>query len=137
MVDDDFWGEVDDVDYSKIKVSDLLKKEKDSIIYEYAFGDSWDHDIILEKIVENGTTKNIPTCLAGKNNYPPEDCGGIWEYSDMLEILKHPDHEEYEEYVDGLGEGFDPKYFNKIEIENTKLRMFRIILKEETAYNNL
>ena len=116
MDDDDFWEEMDNVDYSKIKISDLLKKEKDKIIYEYDFGDSWEHDIILEKIENNGMNKNIPTCLTGKNSCPPDDCGGIWGYSEMLEILKHPDHEEYEEYVEWLGKEFDPKYFDKNEI---------------------
>ncbi len=116
MADDDFWEEMDNVDYSKTKISDLLKKEKDRIIYEYDFGDSWEHNIILEKIEENGMNEIIPTCLTGKNNCPPEDCGGIWGYSDMLEILKHPDHEEYEEYVEWLGKEFDPKYFDKNEI---------------------
>lgn len=116
MADDDFWDEMDNVDYSKIKISDLLKKVKDRIIYEYDFGDSWGHDIILEKIENNEVHKNIPICLTGKNNCPPENCGGIWGYYDLLEILKNPDHEEYEEYVEWLGEEFDPQYFDKKEI---------------------
>ena len=122
MDDLDFWDDADTVDYSKIKISDLLKKEKDKIIYEYDFGDSWEHDIILEKIEDNGAHQNIPTCLTGKNNCPPEDCGGIWGYSDLLEILKHPDHEQYEEYVEWLGEEYDPKYFDKNEI-NERLKL--------------
>ena len=116
MADDDFWDDMDNVDYSKTKISDLLKKEKDRITYEYDFGDSWEHDIILEKIENRGLEKINPTCLTGKNNCPPEDCGGIWGYSDMLEILKHPDHEQYKEYIEWLGEEFDPKYFDKNEI---------------------
>jgi hypothetical protein len=40
----------------------------------------------------------------------------IKKYSDMLEILKQTDHEEYEEYIEWLGEDFDPKYFDKDEI---------------------
>jgi hypothetical protein len=51
MQDDDLWDEMDNVDYKKMKVSDLLKKEKEKIVYEYDFGDSWEHDIILEKIL--------------------------------------------------------------------------------------
>lgn len=116
MADDAFWGEMNNVDYSKIKLSDLLSKEKDKIIYEYDFGDGWEHDIVLEKIETNVKDKYIPTCLAGKNNCPPEDCGGIWGYLDMLEILKHPDHEEYEDYIEWLDEEFDPKHFDKAEI---------------------
>jgi len=121
VAEDDFWDNMSNVDYSKIKISDLLKKEKDKIIYEYDFGDSWEHDIILEKIKDSGLKKIISTCLTGKNNCPPEDCGGIWEYSDMLEILKHPNNERYEEYVEWLGEEFDPKYFDKNKI-NEMLR---------------
>ena len=116
--DDDFWDEMDNVDYSNIKVSDLLKKEKDKIIYEYDFGDGWQHDILLEKIEKNGVNENIPICLTGKNNCPPEDCGGIWGYLNILEILKHPEHEEYEEYIEWLGGDFDPKYFDKNEIND-------------------
>jgi len=116
MTDDDFWDEMDNVDYSKTKISDLLIKEKDKIIYEFDFGDSWEHNIILEKIDKNGTNKNIPICLTGKNNCPPEDCGGIWRYSDMLEILKRPDYELYENYIEWLGDEFDPNYFDINEI---------------------
>jgi len=122
MADDDLWDEMGNVDYSKIKISDLLKKEKDRIVYEYDFGDGWEHDIILEKIEDKGMNENIPICLTGKTNCPPEDCGGIWGYSELLEILKHPDHEDYEEYVEWLGDEFDPTYFDKNEI-NEKLKM--------------
>jgi hypothetical protein len=45
MVDDDLWDEMDNFDYKKMKILDLLKKEKEKIIYEYDFGDSWEHDI--------------------------------------------------------------------------------------------
>lgn len=103
MADDDLWDEMENVDYSKVKISDLLKKEKDKMIYVYDFGDNWQHNIILEKIENKGVDKKIPICLTGKNNCPPEDCGGIWGYYNMLGILKHPDHEEYEDYVEWLG----------------------------------
>jgi len=116
MQDDDLWDEMDNVDYKEMKISDLLKKEKDKIVYEYDFGDGWEHDIILEKILPPDNNTKHPICLTGKMNCPPEDCGGIWGYSDMLEILKDPDHEEYESYIEWLGEEFDPTYFDKDEV---------------------
>ena len=121
ILDDEYWEEMYNVDYSKMKISDLLKKEKDRIIYEYDFGDGWEHDIILEKIENNGVNKIIPICLTGRNNCPPEDCGGIRGYYGMLEILKDSAHEEYEEYIVWLDGEFDPKYFDKNEI-NDKLK---------------
>lgn len=116
MEGDDFWEEMDNVDYKSIKISDLLKKEKEKIIYEYDFGDGWEHDIILEKLLPIDDKINYPVCLKGKMNCPPEDCGGVWGYSGMLEILKQPDHEEYESYIEWLGDEFDPEYFNKDEV---------------------
>ena len=114
--EDMFWEDLDNVDYSNIKISDLLKKEKDKIIYEYDFGDGWEHDIILEKIDPDIKYKDLPVCIAGKNHCPPEDCGGVWGYEDLLYILKNPDHEDYEDYMEWLGGDFDPKYFNKNEV---------------------
>jgi hypothetical protein len=116
MRGDDLWGEMNNVDYKKMKISDLLKTEKEKIVYEYDFGDSWEHDIILEKILPRDPTLKYPICLTGKMNCPPEDCGGIWGYSDMLEVLKDPEHEEYESYIEWLGDEFDPEYFDKNKI---------------------
>ncbi len=111
---DDFtWEELGHVDYQEMKVLDLLINEGEKIIYKYDFGDGWKHDVILEQILpgeENELMK--PICLAGKMNCPPEDCGGISGYSDMLEILKNPDHEEYESFIEWLGAKFDPEHFN-------------------------
>jgi len=121
MQDDDFWGDLDNVDYKNMKISDLLKNEKEKIVYEYDFGDGWEHDIILEKIVPAESHTHYPICVAGKNNCPPEDCGGVWGYANMLEVIKQPLHEEYENYMEWLGEEFDPEYFDKDEV-NALLR---------------
>jgi preprotein translocase subunit Sss1 len=121
MKDDDFWDDMNNVDYKKMKISDLLIKEKDKIDYEYDFGDGWMHDITLEKILAPDDKIKYPVCLAGKMNCPPEDCGGVWGYSAILKILKKPDHEEYENYIEWLGEKFDPEYFN-IDKVNKLLR---------------
>jgi hypothetical protein len=116
MKDDDFWDDSYSVDYKKMKISDLLAKEKEKIIYEYDFGDSWEHEVILEKVLPLDEKMKYPVCLAGEMNCPPEDCGGVWGYADILKILKHPDHEEYESYMEWLGDDFDPENFNIIEV---------------------
>jgi len=114
--DDDTWDEMDNVDYKRMKISDLLKTEKQKIKYEYDFGDGWEHDVILEKILVRDEKIKYPICIAGKMSCPPEDCGGSWGYADMLEILKNPAHPEYKEFVDWLDEDFDPEYFDKEEV---------------------
>lgn len=100
----------------KTLLSDMFKAEKDKLNYEYDFGDSWNHEIVLEKILEVDATKDYPLCVAGKGKCPPEDCGGVWGYADLLEILKDPKHEEYEDMCEWLdiekGSDWDPKEFN-------------------------
>jgi hypothetical protein len=51
---------------------------------------------------------------------PPEDCGGVWGYMNLITILKDPEHEEHDTYVEWLGlesgEDFDPKEFSLEEV---------------------
>ena len=125
MQDDDFWDDYDNIDYKGIKISGLLSEEGERIIYEYDFGDGWEHNITLEKILPVDNEAKYPVCIAGKMNCPPEDCGGIWGYYRMLEALKNPEDEEYEDYGEWLGDDFDPAYFDKEEI-NRKLAKIQV-----------
>jgi hypothetical protein len=124
MVGDDLWGDMDNVDYKGIILSDLLKNEKDKIVYEYDFGDGWEHDIILEKILPVESTQAYPFCLDGKMACPPEDCGGVWGYESMLQAIQDPKHEEHEEILDWLGDDFDPKYFDAAEVNASFKKLF-------------
>lgn len=112
-----------EVDYTndsrKVKLDKILRGEKSKIQYEYDFGDGWIHEILLEKILAPNNQPQIPKCIAGKRNCPPEDCGGVWGYSNILEILKQPDHEEYESYSEWLGEEFDPELFDMDKINKS------------------
>lgn len=112
------WDNGDDIDIrkKKVKVSDLLQSEKDKIVYEYDFGDSWMHNIKLEKILPYDKTQKYPVCVAGKMNCPPEDCGGVWGYAHLLEVIGNPEHEEYADYEEWRMEDFDPEYFNVDEV---------------------
>lgn len=108
------------VDSKKIKLSELLKTEKQKIKYTYDFGDDWEHLIVLEKILEKEGSKKYPACIDGKRACPPEDCGGVWGYEELLEIRKDKKHPEYKEkIVDWLGEDFDPEYFDIKETDES------------------
>ena len=69
---DDFWDDLDNVDYKKDKtcIFDLLNALKESIIYEYDFGDSWEHEIVLEKILPVDPQQTYPICLDGRAKRP-------------------------------------------------------------------
>jgi hypothetical protein len=61
-----------------------------------------------------------PVCLGGQRACPPEDCGGFGGYEDLLEILRDPDHPEYEERLEWVGGAFDPEVFERGRV-NRKL----------------
>lgn len=89
--------------------------------YEYDFGDGWSHQIVVEKIMPCESGQTYPVCLDGAGACPPEDCGGVPGFYDMLEVLKNPKSEEYEEISEWLGDSFDPTLF-EIEEVNRELR---------------
>jgi hypothetical protein len=97
------------------KIADYFSLENQSAHYTYDFGDNWEHEIKLEKILPR-EDKKYPICIDGKRACPPEDCGGVWGYEEFLEIIKDPDHEEYEEMLDWVGGEFDPEHFDTKEV---------------------
>jgi len=107
-------------DYYKIKISDILKKEKDELVYIYDFGDRWTHDMVLEKILNISAHEKVPVCLDGENPCPPDDCGGIHGYYYIMEILKNPDHEYYEMYKEG-----EDYYIRHFDIDEINKRLQR------------
>ena len=95
----------------------------DTLTYEYDFGDSWQHEIKIEKILTPEQNQRYPVCLAGKRACPPEDCGGFPGYQRLLRILRNPKHKEYEDMLDWIGGDFDPEAFDLVEINKTLWRL--------------
>ena len=64
--------------------------------------------------------QQLPFCVKGALNCPPEDCGGIWGYYRMFQILGNPAHEEHEDMLEWVGEDFNSEMFDLEDI-NRKL----------------
>lgn len=111
-------------DEKKFHLSDLIHAKGDWLTYEYDFGDSWRHKVVVEKVLPDAPSKTI-TCLAGARAGPPEDCGGISGYYHLLEAMDDPKHPEHEELINWLGESFDPEAFS-IENVNFLLRSIKL-----------
>jgi hypothetical protein len=92
---------------------------KTKFLYEYDFGDSWEHEISVEDILPAIGSEQLAVCLGGKRACPPEDCGGPGGYAGMLEILQDKSHPEHEERVGWLGDDFDPERFDLDETNAT------------------
>lgn len=101
--EDDFFGE-EMLDAEKTLINSFLKVPKDKLVYEYDFGDSWGHTILLEKILED-TILPKAICVKGAGACPPEDCGGIFGYYHMMEQVNKKGSKEGAEFREWLGMG--------------------------------
>jgi hypothetical protein len=102
-----------DRDERKATLAQIAPGEGAQFGYEYDFGDSWEHHITVEKILPpDAAAGTAALCLDGARACPPEDCGGIWGYQDLLKILKNPKHPEHKSMKDWLGRSFDPIAFD-------------------------
>lgn len=116
--DDDWMMDMQE-DASKFTIGSLLNRVKSKIKWEYDFGDSWVHEITLvEKQAVDDNEMVKVQLLKGSGACPPEDCGGIGGYRHLLNVLKNPDDEEYEEMIEWLGGRFDPKSFSLTAARN-------------------
>jgi len=100
-------------DEESVLLGQVVARAKQKFVYEYDFGDSWEHAIVAEKMLPIDPLAKYPICLAGARACPPEDCGGIHSYYDILDALKASKKtEEQKELLEWLGKGYDPECFD-------------------------
>jgi hypothetical protein len=94
----------------------VLGKVGAKALYTYDFGDGGEHAIVVEKVLPPDPAGHYPICVDGKLQGPPEDCGGVPGYYNLLEALRDPDHEEHEDQLGWVGGEFNPEAFSVDEI---------------------
>jgi len=95
-----------------VRLSSVLGRVGAKAIYTYDMGDSWEHGIVLEKRLPADPHTTYPACTSGQLACPPEDCGGIGGFYDLLDALGDPTHEQHEELQDWVGDEYDPDAFS-------------------------
>lgn len=132
MINDEFYSapEVDETDQRKearhYQIGQLIKRGKTSFLYEYDLSDGWEHEVTVEKIrpIPELDARQLPLCLEGENATPPEECGGIFGYYELMSILKDPTHDAYDEMREQYGD-IDPKAFDNAEVNQALKVLFR------------
>lgn len=99
-------------DERPVRLNQIAASPKAKFKYEYDMGDGWRHEITVEKILPAEPGKKYPVCLEGALACPPEDCGGIGGYYNLLETVRDPKREDHEEMREWLGDDFDPNAFD-------------------------
>lgn len=104
----------DGLECGRYRLGDLIKKNGRSFIYLYDFGDSWEHELVLEDSRYLDPELHFPiVCLEGERACPPEDVGGVSRYEEFCKAMNDPRHEEHESYMEWIGGSYDPERFDR------------------------
>lgn len=113
-----------DRDEQAVALNEVLRKAKDKLTYEYDYGDSWEHEIVLEKLLPNTEGSLLIRCTDGKRAAPIDDCGGIYRFERLVEAYTDPKDTIYKEAHYWLGKNFDP---DRVDLDAINKRLTKII----------
>jgi hypothetical protein len=108
----------------EITALDKVARTRSKFEYEYDFGDCWIHGLEVEKVVAPEPGVFYPRCIAGERACPPEDCGGIYGYDQILEAVRDRENAPDSELLEWVGDDFDPAAFNVGEVNEALARRF-------------
>jgi hypothetical protein len=125
IVGERYYGQPDDFDEvvfdeGGVTLASTLGTRIKRFAYVYDFGDDWEHEIVVEKVIAGNAGSERPLCLAGRRQRPPEDCGGPCGYQQFLEAIGDPAHEEHQAMLERVDGSFDPELFD-LEVVNRAL----------------
>lgn len=87
-----FMGFMSRVQYQnseKTSLEMVLQPHGDRLKFEYDYGDSWTHDLWVKGARDYAPYEEpVIKLLKAHGACPPEDCGGVWGYADLLELNK-------------------------------------------------
>ncbi|MBI5382942.1 MAG: plasmid pRiA4b ORF-3 family protein [Opitutae bacterium] len=92
-----------------VTLADLDLEHRARFSYGYHFGEGWQVEIQVEKTLAMQKGVRYPTCVAGERMGPPEDCGGIDAFHDMLACIQDPHTDLGREWLEWLGPGYEPE----------------------------
>jgi Plasmid pRiA4b ORF-3-like protein len=109
-----------------ITLNQIASRRGSTCIYEYDFGDGWEHLVVVEDELPIETVKDpLPRCIGGERACPPEDCGGPHGYTELLNALRNPRHPSRDEYRQWTGGGFNPERFDLEHVNRALLAALR------------
>ncbi|MEW9053606.1 MAG: plasmid pRiA4b ORF-3 family protein [Neobacillus sp.] len=94
-----------DIRQERFTALEEILPECTEVIYEYDFGDSWEHMITLEKVIKSKEFQ--ASYIEGNGERPPEDVGGTWGYEEYLRTManeEHPMHDEMKVWAENQRE---------------------------------
>lgn len=69
------------------QVAALFTTRNHTALYEYDFGDDWRHTVRLVAVARRDFKLRYPRCVGGARACPPEDCGGVHRFSEIVAAI--------------------------------------------------
>jgi hypothetical protein len=110
------------IDESETSLCQVARRKGNQLVYTYDFGDNWEHEVLVERI-DQCSVPAVPRCIGGRNACPPEDCGGVFGYLNLLESLTDPNNPNHDEARDWVDEDFDPKRFDVATVNSLLMKL--------------
>ena len=131
----DEWDDLETLPGWDTKLSFYLHEPGQWLEYEYDFGDGWVHDVLFEGLLVKEKGSKYPKCLGGERACPPEDCGGVPGYYELLAILNDPGHEDHQEMLAWLKGHLKNYYpYNPDEFRVEKVRFSSPATRRKKAF---
>jgi hypothetical protein len=119
---EDDWGAKPRRDAAKVCLRDVLKPRKTTIDYLYDFGDGWEHRLTVTGVRPGDPTVAYPRYVGGEKNAPPEDCGGLPGFYDLLDAMTDTEHPNHADVIELAG-AYDPDKLDELSIKQALLRI--------------
>ena len=126
---DEDWGTAPRKVASRTRLRDVLSPGTTTIDYTYDFGDNWEHRLIVSDVRPGDPGTAYPRFIGGERDCPPEDCGGMPGFYEMLEARADPTHPEHAEISEWLDE-YDP---DELEVFPIEVALGRIAARRNAA----
>lgn len=113
---DEDWGTEPRKNAEKVRLRDVLKTKNTAIDYVYDFGDYWEHLITVTNVRAGDQQLSYPRYIGGEGAGPPEDCGGIPGFYDLLAARDDPDNADHDQAAEYLDD-YDPNLIDELPIK--------------------
>lgn len=113
---DEDWGTGPRKEAAKVRLREVLKPGMTRIDYLYDFGDEWEHVIRISEVRKGAPDRSYPRYVAGERNGPPEDCGGVPGFYNLLDARDDPTHSAHAAAVEWLDD-YDPELVEELPIK--------------------
>ena len=120
---EDAYSENPPQDARRFRLQDLGFEQGSEFAYIYDFGDWWKHRIHVEAVSQVEIKEKYPCCVGGARAGPPDDCGGVHGYHELLAALANPRHPEHPQWSEWVPSDFDPEAFSAEDTTRTLQRL--------------